>query len=213
MKGYIPKNCKELDKYRKVFSKLSIAQDVVFCGNRIVDLKSYKGEIVKLGHIGHQGLTKVKQYLRSQVWFPNMDKMIKEFGKSYLPCQALTPFNESQPEHLSDLSERPWQHLAMDFKGPISQYFYYFLVIDESSLLPEVEIVDTTGSETVLPRLDRILGTNGIPDKTKSHNGLPFNSYKMNKYGKKREFHDQKITPEHPKANSLAENRRAYSHC
>ena len=205
-KGFIPQDCQELKPYQMVFNELSIVQQLILRGNRIVVPKSLQASLVELGHIGHQGVTKVKQYLRSRVWFPKMDSMIEEFAQTCLSCQTSTPANLCEPDKTSEMPQRPWQYLAMDFKGPIGQSFYFFLVIDEFSKFPEVEIVESTAADEVLPKLDRILGTHGIPEKIKSDNGPPFNSHDMKEYAQKRGFVHQKITREHPKANGLAEN-------
>ena len=205
-KGFIPNECKELDPYRNVFEELSVARQLILRGTRIIIPKSLQESIVELGHIGHQGNTKVKKYLRTWVWFPKMDDMIEEFGNSCIPCQASTPTNTNEPDKPSEIPQRPWQYLGMDFKGPIGQSFYFFLVIDEFSIFPEVEIVESTADDEVFPKLDRILGTHGITEKIKSDNGPPFNSHEMKNYAKKRGFFHQKVTAEHPKANGLAEN-------
>jgi transposase InsO family protein len=42
---------------------------------------------------------------------------------------------------------------------------------------PEVEIVRSTSANTVIPKLDRILSTHGIPREIKSDNGTPFQSH------------------------------------
>ena len=78
--------------------------------------------------------------------------------------------------------------------------------IDEFSRLPEVEIVESTAADAVLPRLDRILSTHDIPERIKSDNGPPFNSQDMKTYAAKRGFKHQRIIPEQPSSNGLAEN-------
>lgn len=45
----------------------------------------------------------------------------------------------------------------MAFKGPIGGDYYFFLVIDEFSRFPEVEMIETTSTDEVIPKLDRIL--------------------------------------------------------
>ena len=58
----------------------------------------------------------------------------------------------------------------------------------------------------MLPKLDRILCTYGIPESIKSDNGPPFNSHDMEVYAAKRGFHHQGIEPEQPSSNGLAKN-------
>ena len=80
-----------------------------------------------------------------------------------------------------------------------------FVVIDEYSRYPEVEIARSTSANTIIPRLDRILSTHGIPASGKSENGPPFQSHSFAQFAQYMGFHHRKITPEWPKANSESE--------
>ena len=66
---------------------------------------------------------------------------------------------QSRPTELNVLTQKDLG--AADFKEAISKDFYFSLVIDKYSRFPEVEIV-------MIPRFDRILVTNGIPEKIKA---------------------------------------------
>ena len=71
-KGYIPKNATDLQPFRHVFDELSVARQVVLRGERLVIPESLQPEVIALAHEGHQGASKMKRYLRSKVWFPNI---------------------------------------------------------------------------------------------------------------------------------------------
>ena len=94
----------------------------------------------------------------------------------------------------------------MDFKGPIASNYYFFLLIDEYSHFPEVEVVKSTAAETLILKLHKILCTHGIPEVIKSDNGLPFNGEKIKEYARRQGFQHCRIEPEHPESNGLAEN-------
>ena len=51
-------------------------KDVTLRGHRIILPKSLQQQAIALAHSGHQGLVKIKQLLRTKVWFPNIDKLI-----------------------------------------------------------------------------------------------------------------------------------------
>ena len=80
--------------------------------------------------------------------------MIEQLAQTCISCQASAPANLKEPDKPSKMPQRPWQNLAMDFKGPIGKMFYFFLVIDEFFKFPEVEIVESTSADDVLPKLD-----------------------------------------------------------
>ncbi|CAB4046248.1 Hypothetical predicted protein, partial [Paramuricea clavata] len=45
---------------------------------RLVIPTTLQERATKLGHIGHQGIEKTKSLLREKIWYPNMDKRVKE---------------------------------------------------------------------------------------------------------------------------------------
>ena len=47
--------------------------------------------------------------------------------------------------------------------------------MDDYSRFPEVEIVHSTSSNTVIPKLDAIFARQGIPSELRNDNGPPFN--------------------------------------
>ena len=106
---------------------------------------------------------------------------------------------------MTELPQAPWQQLSVDFCGPLPSGDMLFVVIDEYSRYPEVDIVRSTSANTVIPTLDRILSTHGIPREIKSDNGPPFQSHSFAQFAQYMGFHHRKITPEWPKANSESE--------
>jgi hypothetical protein len=51
----------------------------------------------------------------------------------------------------------------MDFCGPFPLGEYLFIEIDAYSRFPEVDIVRSASASAIIPKLDRILATHGIP--------------------------------------------------
>ena len=70
----------------------------------------------------------------------------------------------------------PCHTVAVDFHGPIKNTQQYLLVVTEHcSKVPEIEIVNSTATTAVIPKLARIFAMHGIPVKLKKDNGPPFN--------------------------------------
>nr|XP_058973198.1 uncharacterized protein K02A2.6-like [Pocillopora verrucosa] len=130
----------EVQEYRNVKDELSAYQGIVLRGNRIVVPKVLRGRAVDLAHVGHQGMVKTKRLIREKVWFPGVDKMVKEKVDSCLPCQATTTSKAErlEPLKMTQLPNAPWKELAMDFLGPLPSGEYLMVVIDEYSRFPEV---------------------------------------------------------------------------
>ena len=159
---------------------------------------------VNISHEGHQGIVKTKQVLRSAVWFPTMDCMTEDILRNCLPCQAATQQKPKRPLQMTELPERPWQKVSLDFSGPYPSGEYCLIVVDDYSRYHVVELVSTTSAAAVIPRLAKIFSMFGIPNECKSDNGPPFQSREFAECAKTQGFRHRKITLSDPEANGEA---------
>ena len=95
--------------------------------------------------------------------------------------------------------------MSIDFCGPFLSGDYFLIVIDDYSRFPEVEILKSTSSRAVIPKLDKIFSAYGIPNVAKSENGPPFNSHEFKDFAEHMGFKHRKITPYWLQANGEAE--------
>ena len=160
----------------------------------IVIPSSLQQNVVDLAHTGHQGIVKTKALLREKVWFCNIESLVEDTVKNCLACQIATPTFNQELLRMSPLPRAPWTELSMDF-GQISLNQFLFVVIDEYSRLPFVEIVNFSSAHAVIPKLDSILTLRGIPEVIKSDNGPPFNGENCHQYAMSMGFKHGKITP------------------
>ena len=107
---------------------------------------------------------------------------------------------------ISELPSGPWKDLSADFCGPLPTGEYLFVITDEYSRYPIVEIVRSVSASTVIPVLDKDLSEFVYPQTINTDNGSPFNSYQFEQYAKHGGFRHRKITPRWPRANSQAES-------
>ena len=201
-------NKDDLGLFKRVQRELTISSDskIVLRGSRIVIPTVLRERAIDIAHEGHQGLVKTKKLLREKVWFPGIDNMVKQKIEKCLACQANGPENRPDPLHMSPLPPKPWHTLNMDFCGPLPTGEYLFVIIDAYSRFPEVEIVHSTSAKAIIPKMDQIFSTHGIPDTLRSDNGLPFTSNEIREYMQENGINHKKITPLWPQANSKAES-------
>ena len=197
---------KLLEPFKKIKEELSIANGVILRGSRIIIPKSLQEKIVKIAHEGHLGIVKTKQFLRSRVWFPGLDKLVEQIINNCIPCQASINVPVKEPMQITEIPNGPWEILDTDYYGPLPSGEYILTVIDEYSRFPEIEFTTSTSAKATIPKLDRIISTFGIPLEIKSDNGPPFNSEEFAKYASFMGFRHRQITPRYPEANGLAEN-------
>ena len=77
--------------------------------------------MVRLAHEGHQGIVKMKERLRSKVWWPGLDKDAEGKCRECYGCQLVTKKTITPPVKTIQLPERPWQDLALDVLRPYQQ--------------------------------------------------------------------------------------------
>ena len=80
------------------------------------------------------------------------------------------------------MPEGPLEVVHHDHHGPLPTGEHLLVVIDRYSRFPEVEIIRSTKASTVIPKLDRVFATHGIPKVAKADNGPPFNSGAYRRY-------------------------------
>ena len=107
---------------------------------------------------------------------------------------------------MSSQPPEPWHTVHMDFCGPFPTGEYLFVVIDTYSRFPKVEIVHSTSAATIIPKMDKIFATHGIPMIVKSDSGPPFTCNEIKQFMEENSIQHCKITPLWPQANSEAEN-------
>jgi hypothetical protein len=106
---------------------------------------------------------------------------------------------------MTPLPQYPWQRVSIDFLGPFNTGDYAMVLSDNYSRFPVVEIIRSTATTTVVPRLDKIFAEFGIPQTLMSDNGPPFNGQPFADFATRLGFRHRKITPLHPMANGEAE--------
>ena len=200
-KWYVP----ELASFARFATEMAVVNGVVLRGHRIVIPASLQERVIKIAHQAHQGIVKTKQCIREKVWFPGIDAKVEAEVKSCIPCQASNPQSSREPVISSEIPTKPWIELSMDFAGPFPSGDLLLVVIDDYSRYPEVEVVSSTSSACVLPKLDMIFARQGYPKVLKTDNGPPMNGSQFTSFTEDCGVEHREITPGHPEANGEAE--------
>ena len=72
---------------------------------------------------------------------------------------------------MTPLRNGPWEQVSIDYCEVAGHYV--LIVIDDYSRFPKVEVIHFTSAKAVIPKLDCIFATYGIPQEVKSDNGPP----------------------------------------
>ena len=130
------------------------SQGIILRGSRIVLPESLQQRAIDLAHETHPGLTKTKALIREKIWFPDIDKLVKNTINRCIACQATGRPNPPEPLAMTDMPNGPWETIHVDFKGPLPSGEYLLVVTDRYSRFPEVEIVRSTKTSSAIPKLD-----------------------------------------------------------
>ena len=85
--GWPHKVTDNLEPYYRCRDELSIEQECLIRGSRVVIPTNLQRQILNQLHIDHIGIVKTKGLARSYVWWPGLDKNIEEMIKTCHVCQ------------------------------------------------------------------------------------------------------------------------------
>ena len=187
--------------YHSIFTELAVVGGLVVRGPRIVVPRTLRNKVVNPAHEGHQGITKTKEYLRTRVWFPGLDKMVEAHIQHCHPCQVVNVSPEREPLPMTTTPSEPWKDVAVDFWGPVRTGEYLLVTVCKQSRWAEVEFVNSTSAREVIPKMDKTFDSLGIPVLVSSDNGPPFNSQDFSDLSNYLGFCHERKTPLNPQAN------------
>ena len=196
-------------KFKECFSELSYCNGLVLRGEKILIPKELRPDVLSAAHEGHPGIVGMLRQLRQSVWWPGMTCDVNDYVETCTTgCAPATPKNSPPPMVVRQTPDRPWQHVAADFKGPIvgnGRSYYFHVVIDLLSRWPEVTMVRSTAFDKLQDSLENIFSLHGVPETITSDNGPPYNSQDWKDFGKQMGFVPKPVSPEHPEGNGVAE--------
>ncbi|CAI2734266.1 unnamed protein product [Schistosoma spindalis] len=183
---------------------ISIYDNCLMFGDRVVIPKSLQFFVLRQFHIGHPGMNRMKAIMRSYVYWPFMDKAVEEHVLRCRRCAEGAkdpPKVESQPW---PETKTPWVRLHVDYAGPI--YGHYFLVVvDSYSKWPEIYVVRRPSTSETLLHLRQLFGRFGTPNVLVSDNGTQFTSSQFAEFCKQNGIEHIRTPPYHPQSNGQAE--------
>ena len=132
MQGW-PSQCdQELAPFALRKSELSMHNDCIVWGARVVVSPQGQQAVLQELHEGHLGMTKMKALARMYVWWPGIDRDIEDSVRTCSQCQANQSLPPVAPLHPWGWPMCPWTRLHMDYAGPLHGHMI-LVVIDAHS--------------------------------------------------------------------------------
>ena len=188
--------------YIHVAAELTVQNDLLLRGSRIVIPVSLQIEILDKLHSAHQGIHKCRQRAQQSVWWFGLNRQLTDLVNNCPKC-CKDRYQHPEPLIPSEFPSLPWQKLATDlfyWKGSA-----YLLIIDYYSRYIETAKLSGESSTEVIRHTKSILARHGIPKEIVSDNGPQYSSLEYEKFAEDYGFLHTTSSPRFPQANGESE--------
>ena len=172
--------------------------------DRLFIPKNLRTTILKRLLAMHQGSEKMTARARQCVWWPLMNKDIKNIAISCKTCEEYKQSNRAETWINHSIPSYPFEFVHMDFGQHEGRH--YLIVVDQFSSYPFVKEFSTDPTtEMLMEVLTYVFTQFAIPRKIYSDGGPQFKSYKFDEYCKRWGIIHETSSPHHPQSNGFAE--------
>ena len=196
----IPENLKS---YYRRKAELSVKEELIMWGARVVVPLEIQTEILRLLHEGHPGIIRMKGLAISYYRWPSLDDDIEAIVRECAGCQSTRKQYNSSYESWPE-AKCNWQRINIDFAGPFIGKMFMIMVDAHSKWLEVIPMTIVTSSRTI-DELDKVFTTHRSPEVLVSDNGTNFNSEEFATYMRSNQIKHIFTPPYHPSSNGLAE--------
>ena len=184
--------------------ELSVENDCLLWGNRVVIPPQGRKLVLEELHAGHPGIERMKRLARSYPWWPGLDSDIEQKVKTCIPCQNNRKMPSTAPMHPWEWPRAPWSRVHIDYLGPFLGKMF-LLIVDSHSKWVEVHVTTSATTATTIDKLQTSFAALGLPEVVVSDNGPAFCSDEFRSFMKQNGIQHVKTPPYHPASNGLAE--------
>ena len=194
----------ELKDFKKLENSLSTENGCVFYGLRVIIPSTLRNHILKLLHLGHFGMQRMKQLARSTVYWPRIDFDIEDLCRKCTSCGQFQNKPDKPSIHPWMMPEKPWSRLHLDhainFLGR-----NWLVLVDAYSKYPCIHPTTSTSSKSTTAILEQEFAHFRYPHTLVTDNATTFMSQEFQAWCKQRGIVHLTGAPYHPATNGAAE--------
>lgn len=169
-----------LKPFFNIRSYLSLEQNCLMFGQRVVIPSLLHERVLGILHNGHPGIVRCKLLARENVWWPSLNSDITLLCQSCEPCNIVN-FKSISSETISwPKTKFPMQRCHIDFFEFEKKHF--LILIDSFSKWVEIWLMPSCNTEYTLNILRMFFATAGFPIEIMSDNGPPFDSHEYSHF-------------------------------
>lgn len=173
------------DRYKTYFShrlELSVENNCLMRGHRLVIPDSLKSKILNELHRCHLGISKMKEEARHRFWWPGMGAAIESHAGACAACLAQRAAPPRAPLTPWPFPAEPWHRVHLDFLGPISGKTFLIVVDAYSKWVECFDVSTGFGSRVVIEKLCEVMARFGLIHTICSDNGSSFVSAEFKQF-------------------------------
>ncbi|KAL2088270.1 hypothetical protein ACEWY4_015169 [Coilia grayii] len=183
--------------------ELTIEDDCVLWGFRVVVPEKLRDRLLSELHEHHWGIVKMKSLARSLFWWPLLDESIEREVSECSICQQQRSMPAAAPVHTWKWASSPWERIHLDFAEDHKQMF--LVVMDAYARWPDIIPMHTTTSAKTIEALRILFAAYGLPKEVVTDNGPQFVSDEFETFLSRNGVKHIKSPAYHPASNGLAE--------
>ncbi|CAD6200371.1 unnamed protein product, partial [Caenorhabditis auriculariae] len=150
-------------KYLNQPQLLSLQDDCLFFGPRIIIPTSLRQRVLKQLHEGHPGEKRMKVLARQYVFWTNINADIENYVKTCHNCQQVQKAPVKTELFSWPQEDRPWSRIHIDYAGPFLGKMY-LVAVDAYSKWPEIFEMTSTTSSATIKQLTELFAQFGNPE-------------------------------------------------
>ena len=191
--------------YGNFTDELSVIDEVLFKGSRVVVPEVLRPDMLQVIHEGHLGIEKCKRRAKAVLYWPNMNCAIEDMVRT---CETCLTYRNKQHKEPMWVEERekltPWSKVGIDLFTLYGKD--YVLLMDYYSHYPEMAVLKDTTANTVMTHVKSFFARHGIPSTVRTDNGPQFSCQAFRDFFKMYGFEHITSSPLYPQSNGLVEN-------
>ena len=193
----------ELQEYWNYRDELSVIDDIIIKGQRIIIPKALRSNMLEILHSGHFGIDKVTNRARLTMFWPGITSDISKVVQQCEICLEHRCSNPKEPLVSHEVPEYPWQNCATDVFTLDGED--YLLIVDYYSHYFEVEKLSNTKTISVIKKMKCWFSRHGIPMKLVSDNASYYTSAEFQTFTQEWDISHVTISPYMSNSLGMAE--------
>ena len=193
-----------LTPYFHIRDELSIAEGLIFKGERVVIPKNMRKSMLERLHSSHIGETGCLRRARESLYWPGMNAAVKDYIQKCEVCRSMSTKQQKEPIRQHEIPNRPWAKVGADLFTLDANN--YLVIVDYFSNYIEIDYLSSTTSSAVIHKMKAQFARHGIPDELVTDNGPQFTAGDFKKFVTDWEFHHTTSSPHYPQSNGKVEN-------